>query len=234
MKTGKGSSPLKGTVSGRGRKKIFIVEDHPVTRRGMVQLINEEADLAVCGEAENTPQALAAMRSRKPDLALVDISLPGRSGLELIKDLQALYPRMAIVVMSMHDETIYAERVLRAGGRGYVMKSEGGDRLLDAIRMVLQGELYVSETMSARILNGFARHQTHTDRSALSELTDREFEVFQCLGEGLTAREIGQRLNLSSKTVDTHRLNIKAKLRLRTMPELMKYAVRWAATEQLI
>ncbi len=216
------------------RHRVFLVEDHPITRRGLVELINHEADLFVCGEADNAAAALEQIRKLKPELALVDITLPRRSGLVLIKDIQLWNPDVRILVLSMHDENLYAERVLRAGAHGYVMKSEGGDKLLKVIRQVLSGETYVSDTITRRIVDAFAGRRKNAKDAMLGQLTDREFEVFQLLGQGLPTLEIGQRLHLSPKTVDSHRLHIKEKLQLRSLPELMRYAVRWAATEEMI
>jgi DNA-binding NarL/FixJ family response regulator len=215
------------------RHRIFILDDHPITRYGLVQLLDHQPDLVVCGEADNVLEGLAAIKSARPDLVLADLTMPGKSGLDFIKELRAVDPLLPVLVMSMHDESIYAERVLRAGGRGYIMKNEGGEKLLEAIRHVLQGQVYVSKKMSAAILNAFAGH-AGMGGTGPSVLSDREFEVFQCLGEGLSTREISQRLNLSVKTIGTHRQHIKEKLKLRSGPELMKEAVRWAATQQLV
>jgi DNA-binding NarL/FixJ family response regulator len=216
------------------RKRILVVDDHPITRYGVTQLINHEPDLLVCGEAESAQQALVAIKSAPPDLVLADITMPGRSGLEFIKDLRAQQPRVPVLVMSMHDENIYAERVLRAGGRGYIMKNEGGEKLLDAIRQVLQGQVYVSKSMSAALLEVFTPHRSSGGQATPGALSDREFEVFQLIGQGLSAQQIGRRLNLSVKTVGTHRQHIKQKLKLRTGPELIRQAVRWAAAQQLV
>ncbi len=216
------------------RRRIFILDDHPMTRYGVAQLINDEPDLATCGEAEDAATALAAIKAAQPDLVLADITLPGKSGLDFIKDVQLLHPGVLVLVMSMHDEAIYAERVLRAGGRGYIMKTEGGKKLLEAIRRILSGQVYVSDNISARILDGLTRRTRVIGEPGPPLLTDREFEVFQLIGQGLPTREIGQRLNLSVKTVGVHRLNIKRKLNLQTGPELIKEAVRWAAAQQLV
>jgi DNA-binding NarL/FixJ family response regulator len=216
------------------RARILIVDDHPITRHGLAQLLNHEADLSVCGEAEDAQRALNLIKPLQPDLVLSDITMAGKSGLELIKEMQTLHPKVAVLVLSMHDESIYAERILRAGARGYLMKSAGGAELLVAIREVLRGEVYLSKKMSAKMINLLSGNRPKKNRSVLEMLTDREFEVFQLLGEGLSTREIGQRLHISSKTVDTHRLHIKDKLNLRTLPELMRHAVRWGATQALI
>jgi DNA-binding NarL/FixJ family response regulator len=216
------------------RKRILVIDDHPITRNGLNQLINHEPDLIVCDEFDNASQAFTAIASLKPDLVLTDITMPGKSGLELIKDVQALKQGTPVLVMSMHDETIFAERVLRAGGRGYIMKSEGGEKLLLAIRRVLRGEIYVSNTMTSKFIGNMTAGSREENRAEIECLSNREFEVFQSVGQGLTTGEIARRLHISPKTVDTHRTHIKDKLRMRTMPELTKYAIRWAAAQDLI
>ena len=224
----------KMPAAGPVRKRILVVDDHPITRDGLTQLINHEPDLIVCGEFDNASQAFTAIESLKPDLVLTDITMLGKSGLELIKDIQALKQGTPVLVMSMHDETIFAERVLRGGGRGYIMKSEGGGKLLQAIRHVLQGGIYVSEKITGKFLGSLATGSNEGNRAEIECLSDREFEVFRSVGQGLTTSEISERLHISPKTVDTHRAHIKDKLRLRTMPELSKYAIRWAAAQNLI
>lgn len=213
------------------RKRILIVDDHPMMREGLAQLISHESDLMVCGEAENANQALEIIHRSKPDLVLLDISLAGKSGLELIKDIQAMHSDLLVLVISMHDESLYAERVLRAGGRGYIMKQEGGKKLMQAIRQVLNGQIYVSEKMSAKILETFSGRRPESNRPTVESLTDREFEVFQLIGQGKTTREIAQQLHVSVKTVEVHRINIKQKLSLETAMELIRYAVRWVEAQ---
>jgi DNA-binding NarL/FixJ family response regulator len=207
-------------------KRIFLVDDHPMMRQGIAQLIAEEKDLVVCGEAEDAPEALSRIEELKPDLAVVDITLRSTNGLELIKDLRLRVPATMILVISMHDESLYAERVLRAGGRGYIMKQEGGKKLMEAIRHVLAGGTYVSEKISARILDSFSGRRTGNS-SPVENLTDREFEVFQLLGQGLSTKAIADKLHVSAKTVEVHRVNIKQKLKIATAPELIHFAARW-------
>jgi len=209
------------------RKRVLIVDDHPMTRSGLVHLINNQTDLEVCGEAENAAKALSALDACEPDLALVDITLPDKSGLELIKNFKAIRPQLPILVISMHDESFYAERVLRAGARGYIAKREGGEKLLQAIRRVASGYIYVSERMSGLILELFYGGQPRQERSSVQNLSDREFEVFELIGAGLSTREIATKLHLSAKTVQAHRANVKHKLNLKTSPELISYAARW-------
>ena len=216
------------------RKRILILDDHPITRYGLIQLINREPDLQVCGDAESTPQALAAMKSARPDLVLADITMPGRSGLEFIKDVRVEFPQVAVLVMSMHDENLYAERALRAGARGYIMKNEGGGRILEAIRQVLQGQVYLSKSMAAALLDLLTRPQSRRREATPGVLSDREFEVFELIGQGLSARQIGQQLNVSVKTVATHRQHIRQKLKMQTGPELIRQAVRWTAAQNLV
>lgn len=212
----------------RGRKKtILILDDHPMMREGLALLIGQETDLAVAAHAESAHQAMDAIAASRPDLVLADISLPDKNGLEFLKDVQAMHTGLAVLVISMHDEAIYAERVLRAGGRGYVMKQEGGKKIMEAIRAVLGGKIHVSEKISARILEVFSGKGASTPSSPVEQLTDREFEVFQLIGEGKATKEIAAKLHISVKTVEVHRANIKAKLKLVTAPELIRHAVRW-------
>jgi DNA-binding NarL/FixJ family response regulator len=211
----------------KNRTRVLIVDDHPMTRAGLVHVINHQPDLVVCCEAENAAEALDAVGACRPDLVLADITLPGKSGLELIKDIKAIRPELPILVISMHDESLYAERVLRAGARGYITKQEGGEKLMQAVRHVLSGQIYVSEKMSAHILERFSGGQAAPVCSLVAQLSDREFGVFELLGQGLSAHEIAARLHISTKTVDAHRANIKAKLVIKTTSELISYAARW-------
>jgi DNA-binding NarL/FixJ family response regulator len=216
-------------VKGKSKKakQILIVDDHPMMREGLAQLINREKDLAVAGEADSAARAVEQTAQLKPDLVIVDITLPGRSGLELIRDLHAVHPAALVLVVSMHEESLYAERVLRAGGRGYVMKQAGGKKLMEAIRQVLSGQIYVSTDTSARILETFSKTSGETPATGVQSLSDREFEIFQLIGQGENTRDIAKKLNLSVKTVEVHRLNIKGKLKLDTASELIHFAVRW-------
>ncbi|MEO7934029.1 MAG: response regulator transcription factor [Chthoniobacterales bacterium] len=213
------------------KKRILVVDDHPMMREGLGNLIGNQPDLEVCGEAESAAQALDLIATSQPDVVLADITLPGKSGLELVKDIAVMHPHIATLVVSMHDESVYAERVLRAGGRGYVMKKEGGKRILAAIRKVLAGEIAVSEQMSAKILQIFSGRRDDAPHSPIEQLTDREFEVFQLLGSGESTSAIAAKLHLSAKTVEVHRVHIKDKLGIRTAPELTSYAARWTASQ---
>ena len=199
-------------------------------REGLGLIISTEPDLEVCGEAEDAPAALQAIEKLRPDLALVDITLRSGNGLELIKDLHLRAPEVPVLVISMHDESLYAERVLRAGGRGYIMKQEGGKKLMLAIRQVLGGGTYVSEQISARILDVFSGRRA-APGAGVENLTDREFEVFQLIGRGIGTKEIAAKLKISVKTIEVHRVNIKHKLNIGTAPELIRHAVRWVEAE---
>jgi DNA-binding NarL/FixJ family response regulator len=217
----------------RGKvRKIFIVDDHAVMRQGLAKLVGDEKDLEVCGEAESAADALKAIGRLKPDLAIVDISLTGRTGIELIRDVRQHYPGVCVLVLSMHDETIYSERVLRAGGRGYIMKQEGGKVLMQAIRQVLKGQVYLSERMSAKVFERLS-NSAQTAGSPLELLSDREMEVFQLIGDGLGTRQIAEQLHLSMKTVEVYRAHIKRKLNLKDGTALVRYAIRWAETEKI-
>jgi len=219
------------TKSKNPAQRLLIIDDHPMMRNGLAQLIDSEGDLKVSAQADNAGQAIDLVAKQKFDLVLCDISLPDKNGLELIKDIRALRPELPILVVSMHDEMIYAERVLRAGGRGYIMKQEGGEKFIRAIRQVLAGQIFVSDKMSSRILEIFSGGPKKTEDSPVSRLSDREFEVFQLIGHGKGTRDIAEQLHLSVKTVEVHRANIKEKLNLQTATELVRFAVRWADSE---
>ncbi len=214
------------------RKCVLIVDDHPFMREGLTKLINSEPGLCVCGEAESAEKAISAVEKLRPDIVVTDITLPGKSGIELIKDLASLRPGLPVLVLSMHDEAIYAERCLRAGARGYLMKSEGSDKLLKAIRHVFEGGTYTSEKTTARIVEAFSGRRDLQTQTPLSKLTDREFELFQLIGQGLCTREIAERLHISAKTVETHRLHIKTKLKIASAVELTAFAGRWVESER--
>ena len=193
-------------LSCSGKRKVLVVDDHPIVREGMTLLINREPDLTVCADAEESNAALQAIDSFRPDLAIVDISLPGRDGLELLKLIRAKDPQMPVLILSMHGETIYAERALRAGANGYIMKQEATDQVLVAIRRILNREIYVSEHIAKRMLRHFASAREKDERSPLDGLSDRELEVFRRMGEGQSTRQVAEELHLSVKTIETIRL----------------------------
>ena len=191
-----------------------------------MQLINSEADLTVCGQGEEAYQSLRAIREARPDLVLVDISLKDSDGIELLKELKAQVPELPVLVLSMHDEKLYAERALRAGAHGYIMKQEVSDRLLTAVRTVLSGKVYVSESMSAMLVQKMVGGKATAEKLPMDRLTDRELEVFRMIGEGLSIKEIAEKLFLSAKTVEAHREHIKDKLNLKSSAELLRFAVK--------
>lgn len=209
---------------------ILLVDDHPLMRRGQADLINHEPDLAVCGEAGTAREAMEAIKKLKPDLVLVDMALPDKDGLELIKDIQAMHPGLPVLAISMQDESLYAARVLRAGGRGYLMKAEGPERLADSIRTVLSGKVALSPHMAAKILESLVGPAGQAAGGPETKLTDRELEVLHLYGEGWSTEEIASQLHLSPKTVDVHRAHIKSKLDFKSTPEFQRFAIRWVAS----
>jgi DNA-binding NarL/FixJ family response regulator len=218
-------------TSGPPAKKVFIVDDHPVFRDGLVRIASAIPGLVVCGEADNARDAFEAISKQDPDLVLMDVNLPGKSGLELLQDVQAVRPELPVLVISMHDEKLYAERVLRAGGRGYIMKQEGPDKMREAIAKVLNGQVYASERTTAAILDAFSRPRSSESTSTVGKLTDRELEILRLTGQGKDNRAISLDLHISLKTVDTHRAHIREKLGVKNGTELIHYAVRWVGEQ---
>lgn len=208
--------------------RVFVVDDHPVVRRGLVQLIEQDSDLHVCGEGESAEDTLEAIPRLKPHLCTVDISLQGTSGIELLKRLRLDHPEVPVLVISMHDESLYAERALRAGARGYIMKDEAITTLQTAIRRVAAGGIFLSERMTERLLEkATGKKPLPTGPSGIESLSDRELEVFELIGRGHRTSDIARRLELSVKTIETYRAKIKDKLHLRSGPELVQHAVSW-------
>jgi DNA-binding NarL/FixJ family response regulator len=214
------------------RSAVLIVDDHPIVRQGLTLLINREPDLAVCGDAEEAASALRRIEELKPDLIVVDISLNGPDGLDLLKNIRARDPNLPVLILSMLDESLYAERALRAGANGYIMKQEATDRVLVAIRRILAGEIYVSDRMANRMLHRFAGGVQVEDRSPIADLTDRELEVFRLIGEGHGTRQIAEQLHISVKTVESYQAHIKEKLSLKNARELVQRAIQWTVAEK--
>ena len=206
--------------------RIVIIDDHPLVRAGLRSLFDEEPDLTVCAEVGNVRDAIEVVRAQSPDLALIDISLDDGNGIELIKRLKVHMPQLKMLVCSMHDESLFAERAINAGARGYVNKHQVTEQILEAVRHVLAGRVYLSEKMVERVINGFAKKKD-AGSSSIEDLSDRELEVFGLIGEGLSTSKIAERLHLSVKTVETHREKIKRKLQLTTGGELVRHAVQW-------
>lgn len=210
---------------------VFLVDDHPLVRQGLSQIINGETDLEVIGEAEDASKALHLIETKKPDLVIVDISLRGNNGLELIKNIKAVLPNLPILVFSMHDECVYAQRALRAGARAYVMKQESADKILLAMRRIIDGDIYVSHRVADQVLQQLVNGKAAGNESPIDRLSDRELEVIQLIGKGLSTREIASNLNLSVKTIESHRAHIKEKLNLRNATELVQFSVQWVEQE---
>ncbi len=215
-------------------KRVFLVDDHPLMRRGLRLLIESEHDFCVCGEASNAEEAIEKMPLSDPDLAIIDISLPGTSGLDLLKYLQISMSKVKKLVLSRHDESLYAERAIRAGAKGYVMKSEAPEMVIKALRRIDAGAVYVSSVINERLLQGIASgHQAFND-SPLEVLSDRELEVFEMTGRGIGTREIAEILKLSVKTIESYRARVKSKLNLANASELMQHAVQWVESERYV
>ncbi len=217
--------------SAAAKSSILLVDDHRMVLDGYTLLINSQPDLYVCGTATTAPAALSATGSHLPDLVITDLTMQGRGGLDLIKDLAVVHPGLRILVCSMHDEMLYAERALRAGAKGYIMKDADGPSFLAAIRRVLDGRIYMSDKLSASVLDSFAGTRPRGSSSPVDKLSDREFEIFRLFGEGKTAKEIAGQLNLSPKTVSVHRDHIKEKLSFATSAEMLREAVRWVEAQ---
>jgi DNA-binding NarL/FixJ family response regulator len=207
--------------------RILVVDDHPVFRHGLARLINEEKDLQVCAEAQDAAEALAAIKKWHPDLVVVDISLNGTDGIELTKALRLVAPRTPVLVLSMYKESLYAERALRAGARGYIMKQEPPEKILAALRRVVSGDIYVSDSVGSRMLEMLATGKAYDGASPLQKLSDRELQVFQLIGHGRGTRQIADELHLSVKTIESYRAHIKEKMNLQTSYELVQSAIYW-------
>jgi len=216
----------------KSKVKIFVVDDHPIVRQGLTLLINREQDMTVCGEAEEAHSALRAIATAQPDILVVDISLNGPDGLELVKTIRTRDPKLPVLVLSMHDESIYAERALRAGANGYIMKHEATGKVLVAIRRILSGEIYLSDRVASKMLHQYVRGAPGNGRSLVTDLSDRELEIFRLVGEGHGTRQIAGELHLSVKTVETYHAHIKEKLSLKNARELVQHAIEWHLAEK--
>ncbi|MCE5328480.1 MAG: response regulator transcription factor [Planctomycetaceae bacterium] len=212
--------------------KVLLVEDHPIVRQGVRMVVERESDLCICGETDNAVDALVMMAAQKPDVVLIDLSLKDSSGLDLIRQASTQFPDLRMVVLSMRDEALYAERVLRSGAMGYITKEENPANVIEGIRTVLRGNIYISGQMSSKVLSRFANSGTGGGRTPFDTLTDRELEIFELIGNGLPTREIAQRLHISSKTVDSHRENIKDKLKCSSASRLLRQAIHWVQYQE--
>jgi DNA-binding NarL/FixJ family response regulator len=215
-----------------GKRTVFVVDDHPLLRQGLALLINQQQDLEVCGEAEEAHAAMQAIAKKIPNILIVDISLNGPDGLDLLKNIRASYPDLPVLILSMHDEAIYAERALRARANGYIMKQEATEKVLIAVRRILNGEVYLSDRMANKMLRQYLGGAPTAIQSRISALSDRELEVFCLIGEGRGTREIAEELRLSIKTVETYQAHIKEKLSLHSGRELIQHAIQWKIDEK--
>lgn len=213
--------------SAPSKHRILLVDDHPIMRHGLAQLIKLEPGLDVCGQAGSASEGLKAIESLEPDLAIIDLTLPDKSGLELVKDVHAMFPATQCIVLSMHDENLYAERVLKAGARGYIMKETAAENLVNAIQRVLSGSIYVSDSMASKMLEQVTGQRGKSGSTGVDQLSDRELEVLQLIGSGTPTKNIADKLNISTRTVEAHRAHIKEKLGLTDGPALVRYAVQW-------
>jgi DNA-binding NarL/FixJ family response regulator len=227
-----GGATRAQTSNDARKTRIFVVDDHPIVRQGLAQLINREPDLVVCGEAEEAQMAMQEIAATRPDILVVDISLNGPDGLELLKNVRTRHPHLPVLILSMHDESIYAERALRAGANGYIMKQEATEKVLEALRRISNREIYVSERVANKMLQQYIGGNTGAQRSPVADLTDRELEVFRLIGEGHATRQIAEELHLSVKTVESYQAHIKEKLSLRSARELMQHAIQWTIDEK--
>src|SRR5437870_13878766 len=214
-------------------KRIVIVDDHPLFRKGLEQLIHSDGAFEVCGEAGNASEAMDVIRRLHPDMAIVDLSLPGANGIELIKNIRAEFPKLPILVLSMHDESLYALRALRAGAEGYVMKHEAMANVIQAIHEVFNGRPYLSPAMAAQVITKFAHRGSQSEADAVERLSDRELEILELMGKGNEVRQIAKLLHLSPKTVETHRAHIKEKLNLQNARQVTRFAVQWVGTRNV-
>lgn len=211
--------------------QVLIVDDHPVVRNGLTTMINHESDMHVCGEAEDACLALKAAAELKPDVVVTDISLKDSDGIDLTKSLTAVHPKLSVIILSVHDESVYAERALLAGARGYLMKDAVSENIIDAIRKVLRDEIYVSDTLSKKFLHQIAQDKAGTTQTPIETLSDRELEIFRLIGQGYKASQIAEQLHLSPKTIETYRSRMKDKLNLLNASELLQYAIKWAKSQ---
>ncbi|HTZ47871.1 MAG TPA: response regulator transcription factor [Verrucomicrobiae bacterium] len=218
---------LSPAATANKKCRVLLVDDHPIVRQGLGLLIDREPDLSVCGEADSAHSAFRAITTLRPDIVVLDISLSGPDGLEVLKEIRLKTSSLPVLILSMHDESIYAERAMRAGANGYIMKQEATEKVLVAIRRILQGEMYLSDRLTSTMLQQFVRGTTTPKKSPLVNLTDRELEVFRLIGEGHGTRQIAEELHLSIKTIESYQAHIKEKLALRNARELLQHAIEW-------
>lgn len=216
-----------------GECRVILVDDHPITCQGVAALINQQSDMRVVGQARNAAGGLELVEKLDPHVAIVDVSLKGTSGIEFVKNALSLRPRLLILMMSMYDELLYAPRAFRAGARGYIMKHEASEKILTAVRQIMEGHAYISPRLKEKLAERVLVSRTHEVEDPVEQLSDREMEVFELIGDGLTTRQIAKRLNLSVKTIDSYREHLKIKLHVDDAPNLLQHAIRWTKTKHL-
>jgi DNA-binding NarL/FixJ family response regulator len=221
----------KQDKTNKNKTQVLIVDDHPVIKDGLVTIVNHEQDFNACGQADDAAEALKAIAELKPDIVVTDISLKNSDGIELTKSIKAICPRLPVIIFSVHDESLYAERALLAGAKAYLMKDEVSENIIKAIRTVLRGEIYVSDTISKKFLHKIAGDKAGTNKTPIENLSDREFEIFRLIGKGYKASQIARQLHLSIKTIETYRTRIKEKLDLVDASELLQYSIKWAKSQ---
>ena len=221
------SIPYSSETTKSKESRILVVDDHPLVRQGIAQFINQEKDMSVCGEASDGFEALSIIEELDPDLVIVDIQMKGLSGMDLVKNMKVHHPKVPVLMLSMHDENLFAERALRAGAKGYLMKEEDPEKVVQAIRIVLNGDVYVSEKATSKILKLLSDNKTSNEGTSVDRLSDREFEVFRMIGKGYRTRHIASQLILSAKTVESYKARLKQKLMLKDAAELARYAAEW-------
>jgi DNA-binding NarL/FixJ family response regulator len=220
------SKNAKPSADSQAKRKIFLVDDHPIVQQALADMLNHETDLEVCGITKDARSALDLIHKFHPDLVILDLALRGANGIELLKDIRVHYPKQLVLMLSMHDESVYALRALRAGAAGYIMKAEATEKLLGAIRLVLEGGVYLSERMQKQVLGRMGSSNVEQPSHPLDHLSDRELEVLRLLGQALSTRQIANELHLSVKTIESHRAHLKEKLNLKTGVDLIQYALR--------
>jgi DNA-binding NarL/FixJ family response regulator len=224
----------ENTTTTKKKTKVFIVDDHPIVRQGLIQLINQESDFVICGDVGDIPSAMKDIAKHRPDVVIIDIALGQANGIRLIEDIANKFPGILMIALSMHDESVYGERCLKAGARGYLMKQEEPENVITALKKVISGEVYISENLRDMFLNKFINKKQTTPNTSISSLSNRELEVFQLFGQGLKTQQIAGELNLSVKTIETHVEHIKRKMNFGNLHELTTHAIRWAVSQNIM
>jgi DNA-binding NarL/FixJ family response regulator len=233
MKMPAETAPTESATAGTAECRVILVDDHPITCQGIAALINQQTNMRVCGQARNAAAGLELVEKFDPHVAVVDVSLQGTSGIEFVKNALSMRPRLLVLMMSMYEELLYAPRAFRAGARGYIMKHEASDKILTALRQIMEGKAYISSQLKEKLAERVLVSRTHEVEDPVEQLSDREMEVFELIGDGYTTRQVAKRLNLSVKTIDSYREHLKIKLHIGDAPNLLQHAIRWTKTKHL-